>query len=362
MERLTRYFPTDYIDARRRFMDFARARGAQLQAYPISSKGPNGDVLSIDTAYLGPAQPRRLLIVCSGTHGVEGFYGSALQQRWLDAHDPTMHTANTGCLLIHAVNPFGFAWRRRTNEHNVDLNRNALARFPGPANPGYAQLNDWLNPASTPGGVDLFWPMSAWHLLRQGWATVKQAIAGGQYEFPQGIFYGGREIEESTAHVAEILKAPAFAAVERVVAIDIHTGLGRHADYRLLVDFAEGSAPYRELGDWFGAEKISGNRPERSIAYRVSGGLTGLIGRSFPGARQYPAVLEFGTVSLGRMIATLRRENRAYFHAERESDNYRRARGALVEVFCPPSEHWRQRVLERGERVLRQAQQALARV
>jgi hypothetical protein len=342
-------------------VDLAHARDAQLQAYPISAKGPNGETLTIDTAYLGATRPKRLLIVWSGTHGAEGFYGSALQQRWLDTYDPATHAADSGCLLIHAVNPFGFAWHRRTNEHNVDLNRNALERFPGPANPGYAQLNDWLNPASAPGGIDLFWPMSAWHLLAKGWVTVKQAIAGGQYEFPQGIFYGGREIEESTAHVARILMAPAFAAAECVVAIDIHTGLGRHADYRLLVDFAEGSAAYRELGDWFGAGKIAGNRPERSIAYRVSGGLTGLIGRSFPGARHYPAVLEFGTVSLGRMIATLRRENRAYFHAGRESEDYRRARAALLEVFCPRKEQWRRQVLERGEQVLRQAQQALTR-
>ena len=29
-------------------------------------------------------------------------------------------------VLVHALNPFGFAWRRRWNENNVDLNRNFL--------------------------------------------------------------------------------------------------------------------------------------------------------------------------------------------------------------------------------------------
>lgn len=29
-------------------------------------------------------------------------------------------------LFIHAVNPYGFAWRRRVNENNVELNRSFL--------------------------------------------------------------------------------------------------------------------------------------------------------------------------------------------------------------------------------------------
>ncbi len=49
----------------------------------------------------------------SGLHGVEGYFGSAVQLAWL-------HGVRAGCIripsgtavvLVHAVNPHGFAWR-----------------------------------------------------------------------------------------------------------------------------------------------------------------------------------------------------------------------------------------------------------
>ena len=352
------YFAPDYFSARRRFIAVAEARGARLASYPIAALGPGGEPLSIDTAYIGPSRPTGLLIVLSGTHGVEGFMGSALQQLWLEKSQQVALDRDAGCLLVHAVNPFGFAWQRRTNENNVDINRNALEQFPGPANPAYAQLNAWLNPPTPPRRLDFFWTRGAWLLLTQGLASVKQATAGGQYQFPQSIFYGGERLEASTARLAEILSDATFSAVERAVAIDLHTGLGRFATYRLLVDFAEGAPPYGEMVRWFGAAAVASNQPERSIAYRVSGGLLGLIERAFPCAQTFPAVLEFGTVSLTRMIATLRRENRAYVHAA-GSPAYTAARAALVDVFRPDHEAWQRRVLEQGVRVLAQGCRAL---
>src|SRR5581483_7138224 len=132
-----------------------------------------------------------------------------------------------GCLLIHAVNPYGFAWCRRANEHNVDLNRNALDRFPGPPNPAYRHLDAWLNPASPPHAPDLFWIYGVAALLRHGFNALQQAIVGGQYEFPRSLFYGGERREASIAIVERIITQDLFRSAERVLAIDLHTGLGR---------------------------------------------------------------------------------------------------------------------------------------
>ncbi|MBI3900416.1 MAG: DUF2817 domain-containing protein [Gammaproteobacteria bacterium] len=353
-----RYFAPDYFTARDQFLNIAQRCGARLARYPISAPGPGEHPLSIDTAYVGAMQPRRLILVVSGTHGAEGFFGSALQQRWLAQLDPTTLPADAGWLFVHALNPWGFAWRRRTNEHNVDLNRNSLEQFPGPANPAYGRLNNWLNPASPPGMIDGFWAYALWYTLTQGMATMKQAIAGGQYEFPRGIFYGGAQTEQSTAHLRTILCDPRLGSVERLIAFDLHTGLGRSGTYKLLVDADEGTPRFQLMRRWFGAE-VSGDQPDRSVSYHVSGGVTEHISRLFAGADNYTTVLEFGTVALGQMIATLYRENRAYFHAGIDSAAYRRARAALCAVFCPADDKWRSTVLERGERVLRQAQQAL---
>ncbi len=98
---------------------------------------------------LGPAEPESLLLLISGTHGVEGLAGSGCQVGVLLDELHGALPAGGGALLIHALNPHGFAWLRRGNEHNIDLNRNGLDfRGPLPANPAYDALHDALLPAS----------------------------------------------------------------------------------------------------------------------------------------------------------------------------------------------------------------------
>lgn len=349
--------PSDYFDGRRRFLAAAQLLQAWMQAYPISAPGPRGEPLTIDTAYLGSGTPRRLLIVSSGTHGVEGPAGTALQLAYLKQLGARVRRMKgAGVLLVHALNPYGYACGRRTNEHNIDLNRNALENFPGPPNRAYARLNAWLNPPSPPHGTDFFLVRGAWHLITKGPAAIKQAIAGGQYEFPKGIFYGGTGMAESTRRFIQILGDATFRSVERVVHIDVHTGLGRHGEYKLLVDFEEKSEEFGRMREWFGAQSVQGNRPNRSIAYRVSGGLTALVARTFPNAEVYPAVLEFGTHPITRVISALRAENRAHFFGQRETPAGQRAKAALLATFFPRQTSWRTTLIKRGLRVLRQAQ------
>jgi hypothetical protein len=353
-------FPIDYFSARDRFLALADTRGARVTSYPLGARGPGGESLSIDAAYLGAPEPRRLLLVSSGVHGVEGFAGSAVQQRWLETFDRRRLGHECGCLLVHAVNPWGFAWRRRVNEHNVDLNRNALERFPGPSNVLYRQLDALLNPRSPP-RPDGFLLKAAWLALRLGLGSVRQAAIEGQYEFPRGLFYGGEKIEESIAHVDKILGDKNFRRVDEVLALDVHTGLGRFGTCTLLVDFPQDSPLYRDLARWFGPELLASSRPKDALAYPVSGGVTDLIARRFAGARAYVGVLELGTISALPLFLALRLENRAHHTCEPNGRALERARARLREAFAPTSTKWQRQVLARGERVLQQAEEALLR-
>ena len=351
--------PADYFEARRRFTEAAQVLNAWSQAYPIAAVGPRGEPLTLDIAYLGPGQPRRLVIVSSATHGVEGYAGSAIQLAFLRRYGGAMRGGNTGLLLVHAINPYGYVYGRRTNEHNVDLNRNALERFPGPANPAYARLDAWLNPRSPPRRPDLFLTRGVWHVLRAGPAAVKQAVAGGQYEFPKGLFYGGNALADSTKRFTEIVSDGTFSGVEQVIYLDLHTGLGRHGTYKVLVDFAERSDPYRQLGKWFGRGVVQGNNPRRSVAYRITGSLGDVVARAFPKAQVYPTVLEFGAYPLMRMLRALRAENCAHFYAPADSAANQRAKAQLREVFFPGAGAWRTNVVAQGLRAIRQALAAL---
>lgn len=350
-------FSADYGDARARFRALARRAGAGVATYPIAAPGPDGLALTIDTAYLGAAQPSRLLIVCSGTHGIEGFAGSALQQQWLEGFTAPL-PRDCGCLLIHALNPYGFAWWRRVNENNVDLNRNALERFPGPPNHAYARLAAWLNPPSAPTFPDFFLLRGAALIARHGFTSLQQAIVEGQYEYPDGLFYGGDRTEESIEVLRKILCDHAWSEAERFVMIDIHTGIGRFATYKLMVEVAPDTQAYRDMAHWFGNESMASSRPAGSMAYRVSGGLIEQVTRLLAPRPVYAAVLEFGAAPPVRTLAALRRENRAHHYANQYERTLHEARSKLREVFYPSDDEWRARILADGARVLAQAQRA----
>ena len=53
-------------------------------AFPHPSPGRLGEELAIDVFTAGPPDADAVLVIVSGTHGVEGYAGSALQRWWLD--------------------------------------------------------------------------------------------------------------------------------------------------------------------------------------------------------------------------------------------------------------------------------------
>ncbi len=182
-------FSTDYVTARARFVEAAQRVGAEIESHPIGPAGPDGEVLTTDVARLGDPTSSRALVVSSGLHGIEGFFGSAVQLRILEEISTQLQASSSlNLILLHALNPHGFAQLRRCDETNIDLNRNFVLEgeaYRG-CPPRYAELDGLLNPKRPPNRRDPFWLRANWAILRYGFHDLKQAIAGGQFEFPTG--------------------------------------------------------------------------------------------------------------------------------------------------------------------------------
>ncbi|MBP8161648.1 MAG: DUF2817 domain-containing protein, partial [Ottowia sp.] len=151
------WFIDDYAPARAAFLDQARALAGRFErveqfAIPVASAQTKD--LFVDGLYV-PAQraPKRLLILSSAVHGVEGPAGSAVQRLFMGEFMTPEALQDTGVLLLHAVNPYGFAVRRRVTEQNVDLNRNASTTnaLYLTDNAGYPLVDPLINP---PDAVD----------------------------------------------------------------------------------------------------------------------------------------------------------------------------------------------------------------
>ncbi|MHB8454558.1 MAG: DUF2817 domain-containing protein, partial [Acidiferrobacterales bacterium] len=248
------YFSPDYSTARQRFCSAATAAGARLERLPLRALAADGHPLTIDIAWLGSRRPERVLLHSSGLHGVEGFAGSAVQLRLLSERIVDV-PVSAALILIHVINPFGMEWLRRSNENNVDLNRNFLDRAEtwSGSPEVYRTIDPVINPQSSP-RRDFFFLRAAWHVLRRGFAPMQQAVATGQYDYPRGLFYGGTGPEDGPALIENWI-ARHLGGARTVFAIDVHTGLGRHREETLFLETRAGCANAPRLEAALGREK-----------------------------------------------------------------------------------------------------------
>lgn len=342
-------FSVDYFSARNRFREAATALGAKLEAHPIDACAPNGETLTVDVAILGAASARRVAIVSSGLHGVEGFFGSAVQLAWMtgDLNARTL-PLDTAVVLLHALNPYGFAWRRRCNEDNADLNRNFLLpreEYRG-SPPRYAQFDRFFNPPSAPTPGEPFRLKAIALLLRYGLTTLKETLPVGQYDYPKGLFFGGHQSSQTQEILATHLPRW-IGSAQRVLHLDLHTGLGQLGTYKLLL--GESTPPDRI--EWFvrqfGEDVVEVSRPG-GTSYRTRGSLGSWCRARFSGDRYDFALAEFGTYPVLTVLAALRAENRAHWWAKPNSRVWERSKRRLVEAFAPSDRRWRELAISQG--------------
>ena len=123
------------MEGRDKFRRAVSSAGGVLSSSPLVGVEDDDD-LTIDFGLFlppssdsSPPKIENLLVHISGTHGVEGPAGSAIQLaslNYLSSH-PLSHPT-TGVLFVHGLNAYGFKHHRRVNENNVDLNRNFLTK------------------------------------------------------------------------------------------------------------------------------------------------------------------------------------------------------------------------------------------
>jgi hypothetical protein len=294
-------------------------------------------------------------------HGVEGYLGAAVQLTALREKAALASTrGDVRFVFVHALNPHGFAWSRRVNEDNVDLNRNFLIegeRYSG-SPVGYAALDGMLNPQRPPSWRTPFYPQALWAVARLGMPALKQSIAAGQYDYPQGLFFGGAGPSRTKQCLAQHLPQW-LGSCSSVVHIDFHSGLGAWGTYKLLLDFPISTAQREWLTRAFGLAHVVESTSAR-MDYTTRGGLGQWLARTQAPRSYLTLTAEFGTYPVLRVLAGLRAENQAHHWSTPEANETRGARERLRELFCPADPAWRAQVLALGVALVHRAALALA--
>ena len=340
-------FSTSYLESRRKFLEAAAAAGAEITSIAHPEKGPEGEDLFMDFACIGPNDAKAAVVVVSGTHGIEGFCGSGVQTNILRDDRSLSKFSKIKLILLHGHNPHGFAWLRRVNEDNVDLNRNYVDfSEPQEMNEAYLGVKDLVLPIEF--NDDSEEAMSTW-IEENGLDQYQKVIMGGQRVDPDGIFYGGTSTAWSNKIVHDIL--PKLTTNQEYVGLmDVHTGLGPYGHGDLIHSYAKGSREYDDLRAWYGEEMIGINAGEYGdvVAAVPRGPIVSSLDLILPGKQSYAFVIEYGTVEFERVIKALRADNWVHINGDLNSPEGKEIKGEMRACFYCESDEWRKLIWDRG--------------
>ena len=351
------YFGEDYGAARAIFLTVCRKHGVFAGSWlNENARGPDGELLLCDTAYWGDPDASKLIVVSSGTHGAEAGCGSAIMSAWMEELSHKRLPDGVAALFIHTLNPWGFAHMARTTEDNVDLNRNFIDfNFAAPKNADYAMLHTVFTPQiwSADARDTIFSDMRNFH-RRHGDEAFLNAMRAGQYQFEDGIGYGGRCPAWSRQIFEHIVKS-VCAPRRRAVYVDLHTGVGEYAKPAFICFHEPESSAYRRAAAWWGVDGGQpGNQPtEKNVRY--NGTILQAFPNLLPGVETTVTCLEFGTLPMEEVQLAIIADNWLRRPQSASSEGRAEAKALVRNAFYPDDPYWRDQVLSKGIELLNKA-------
>jgi hypothetical protein len=351
LHRYVEHFSASYDEARSKFRAAVDAAGGDYESHvrPVDV-GAQGETLAIDVGRIGNARSPRQLLMISATHGNEGFPGAALQVAWLRRALGGRVLAQTGIVLVHGLNPYGFSHGMRTTREGVDLNRNFIDHVTGPPdNALYRLIHPYL--------VADMNDESAWQSAERalnsirtkvGEDTLFDAIARGQYSHADGIFYGGAARTWENRTLEAIVRRHLCAAT-KVAVIDWHTGIGAYGEPFFLAFADEESEAQQQTAQWWGEEHVATARPHGRDRPRYRGLVFDGVKDFLPSAQVAGGVIEWGTRGAAAGDVAIRQDLWLRRNGGRLSpDALAQIRADLLDSLNPVSYVWRNSVLEKG--------------
>lgn len=355
-------FASTYSEARSKFLEMAAACSLKAESWRNPASGPDGEGLWTDVVTLGAADAPMVLLANSATHGVEGFCGAGSLTGWLGTAPQDTIPEAVRVVLVHAINPYGFAWLRRVNEDNVDLNRNFITHGSAAgANPDYDALHAYLLPQR--------WDQESFVTLREAFAgyarehgamAAQAALSRGQYAHPDGVFFGGDQATWSNRTFREIVATRA-AGARHLAFLDFHTGLGPFGHGELISKCAAHDPEFVRLREWFGPA-VQTSAAGQSTSPMLSGLIAGAVRDAMPEGTVSALTVEYGTYPLMDILHAVVADNWLHVRGAPASAQGQQIKAQIKQMFNPDSDDWRELILVRSRQLINRALEGLARL
>ena len=342
------YFSQSYGEAREKFLEYANASSFDVTS--ISNEGfksPEGGSLFMDIAAKGPLEAKNVIVLSSGTHGVEGYCGSGIQSALFSEQVFDELSSDCRVVMIHAVNPFGFAHDRRVNEENIDLNRNFFDFSDQlPPDDKYAEIHDSLVPSEWEGEIREKADMAlAEYVGRVGMSQFQEAATGGQYSFADGLFYGGIKSSWSAKTFLQVV-AELGQLADRLNFIDFHTGLGPYGHGELI---SLGSEVQKQRAARFYSNfEVTDPDAGTSSSAALNGTMGHGVERVLPDKDVVFVALEYGTLPGPEVMAAVRADNWLYTKGDLNSELGMSIKRQTKDAFYCDQPGWKDMVWQRA--------------
>ncbi|AZB41997.1 DUF2817 domain-containing protein [Bacillus sp. FJAT-42376] len=353
-------FPNSYEQSRDRFRTYEKGlserwKTVSKESFSVSDR----DELSIDLLKAEASKSKDTLIVLSsGTHGIEGYTGSAMQDVFMNEFIQKLNPDKTGVYMIHSINPWGMKNFRRYNENNVDLNRNFIpdwSTFDLSSNKAYTELENFFEPKKKIGSILThdaeFTASLAKAALTAGTDKVQGALLTGQYTNSKGVYYGGTKDEKSTSFMKNEFESILSTPYKQIIHIDLHTGYGPR--YQMSI-FSSSSETLKQDEAQKAYQYPLVLTPDSEGFYASTGDITeyftALAKEKAPDKTFYSTTFEFGTLGDGTVdsIQSLKRtieENQLYHYGASSDLSKLIIQARYKELFIPAETKWREKAV-----------------
>lgn len=350
------YFYNSFDDVRSHLQALSASQGVKIYSHAIDEN----DGLYIDSFYIPASQEKEnLVILTTGVHGIEGYIGSVMLDVFFSEVYPELNDDNTAVLVVANVNPYGMKYMRRYNENNVDLNRNFILdwdKFDLSVNDKYPKVESFLGPTGKIGNA--LWHEAGFYLslgknaITVGADTISDALLGGQYEYPQGVYYGGNGDEASTVYLKDVFARCLDSEYKNIVHIDIHSGYGPRYNMVIFNSIYE-TMNEEQSRKAFGYDNVIAYD---SVAfYATTGDTTDFFYRLADSKASdknlFSTCFEFGTIGddFFDTILSLKYtvdENRNHWYPSDNDTSSEIIRQNYLELFYPAETQWREKTVE----------------
>ena len=353
-----KYFNESYVEARKEF----RLKSEELcikypgtKNFDIKVESKIDSNLTIDFCFIpGSEKTDKIFILSSGVHGVEGYVGSAVQLFFMNNYINEELLEKTGVLLIHSVNPYGFKYTRRVTENNVDINRNSGIdkKLFQRKNEGYPKVYNLINPKGKVKtgslGNRFFFIKAIRDIVIESMSVLRQAVLQGQYEYPEGLYYGGNDFEPQIKALEPIIDT-ICKPYQTIFALDLHTGFGERGKLHLFPNPVKDDVKKRIETVFDGFQIDWGDTDD---FYTYSGDFSNFIGEINQGKKFIPMIFEYGTMNSQTTIGSIKSihimilENQGEKYGYESEEDKIKEKTDFLEMYYPSSEEWRNHIID----------------